>query len=106
MITTGKGIKERCFWSGEDWEVADYGKRMTDERECEDFCGRLRKAIKDQGYSASGLGVALGKSKGWLNMVLKGKRRLPGKYDGLLERELNLPGGSLAEWRKGAKTAS
>lgn len=95
-----------CLWSGREWELADYGRQPKKRAESLEFRENLEEAIRERGFSASGLGVALGKSRSWLHMVVRGKRLLPSKYDGLLERELGLPGGSLAGWRKAGKNSS
>lgn len=90
-----------CVWSARSWEVQDYRRRAQAAGAGEPplFCSCLRGAIEVRGYSASGLGVVLGKSKGWLSMVLTGKRRLPERYDAAVERELALERGTLAAWR-------
>ena len=80
-----------CLWSGQDWALEE----VTRQGESKAFRDWLRKAVKDKGYCAAGVSLALGFSRSWMNLILKGKMYLRPKHWAALERELGLPQGEI-----------
>lgn len=80
-----------CLWSGQDWALEE----VTRQGESKAFCDWLRKAVKEKGYCAAGVSLALGFSRSWMNLILKGKMYLRPKHWAALERELGLPQGEI-----------
>ena len=86
----GSGDVE-CLWSGQDWALEE----VTRQGESKAFRDWLRKAVKERGYCAAGVSLALGFSRSWMNLILKGKMYLRPKHWAALERELGLPQGEI-----------
>lgn len=80
-----------CLWSGQDWALEDVSR----QGESKAFRDWLRKAVKEKGYCAAGVSLALGFSRSWLAMILKGKMYLRPKHWAALESELGLPQGEI-----------
>lgn len=88
----GSGDVE-CLWSGQDWALEE----VTRQGESKAFRDWLRKAVKEKGYCAAGVSLALGFSRSWLTMILKGKMYLRPKHWAALERALQMEEGAIAE---------
>lgn len=86
----GSGDVE-CLWSGQDWKLEEVRRKG----ECKAFCDWLRKVVKGKGYCAAGVSLALGFSRSWLSLILKGKMYLRPKHWAALERELGLSQGEI-----------
>lgn len=84
------------IWPASEWEIVE---KVT-KCEPEPFRIWLRKAILSKGFTPTGLGVSLRFSPNWLWNILDGRRTLPERRYGMLEKAMGLPAGTISEKKR------